>query len=136
MRSLMLLVLAVFPLNAFAGDTSSARVTNPRPVAPVCDVAQCPELAAGLDEVDGLNVVHNPAYAWLIEDLHLARLALDEGDQDAALEIADAAHFSLAMQGEHIAEARGEDFVFDLHDALSEVIVACGVEAPPVPELD
>lgn len=134
MRSLLLILVAVLPFNAFAADYSAKLVAAPASRA--CDVERCAAVAEGLDEVDGLDVVAEPAYAWLLEDLHLAKLALAEGDAEAALEIAEAAHFSLAMQGEHIADARGQDFVFDLHDALSEVIVASGGKAPLVPELD
>lgn len=136
MRSLMMILAFSLPLNAFAAEFSAKLVASPVPALVGCSIDHCPAVAGGLDEVDGLNVVHNPAYAWLIEDLHLARLALAEGDKASALELADAAHFSLVMQGELIAEARGEDFVFDLHDALSEVIVACGADEPAIPELD
>ncbi|MCB9763399.1 MAG: hypothetical protein H6739_26770 [Alphaproteobacteria bacterium] len=111
----------LFLMFAFAIAASTA--APPADALPVCALQPCPVVAAGIDEVDGLDAVDPDApYAWLTHDLALARLAVVEGDVDTAAELARAARLTLRAQGDYIADARGQDFVDAMDDAFVAVL--------------
>jgi hypothetical protein len=72
-------------------------------------------------------------YAWLQHDLAAARVSLRDGDRVGAGALAAATHASLTAQAEHVAEARGQQYVLDLHVALSDVMQRSGRRAPEAP---
>ncbi|MCB9794981.1 MAG: hypothetical protein H6741_19960 [Alphaproteobacteria bacterium] len=105
------------------------------PGAPACADEPCAQIAAGLDEIDGIDVVDAGPYGWLRADLELARLSVQEGDLELAVELAEAAHYSLSAQADAVVAARGLPFLLATHRALSEVLVQAGEPAPELPRL-
>ena len=99
-----------------------------------CALDDC-SLPVGLHQLDGQHD-EDTAYAWLQHDLAAARASLRSRDHSRAGQTAAATHAALSAQAEHIAEARGRDYVLDLHEALSEVMREAGRRAPEAPRLD
>lgn len=122
MRTLLLIAFAALSTRAVAW-------------APACPLEGChlaPSLHAPTATTPAAELEAEP-YAWLLHDLALARLALDEGDRALAQELAGGAHLALRAQADWIVRARGADLTMALHHALSEVLVRAGGERPEAP---
>ena len=72
-------------------------------------------------------------WAWLELDADLAEEILFDGDLSAAGQLALDTHKALVAAVDDITHARGSDWVANLHDELSDVLLASGFEVPPAP---
>ena len=119
MRAFILSLVAVFSLSAFAAELLA------------CPVEGC-GIDASLHAVTTTPAdVEVEAWSWLAHDLALARLALAEGDNTTARELAQGAHVALRTHAGSVRAERGLAFVTGMHLALAEVIVRAGGAAPP-----
>ncbi len=75
-------------------------------------------------------------WAWLELDAALAEEILFDGDLSAAGQLALETHKALAAAVDDVTNARGSDWVANLHDELSDVLFASGFEVPPAPGAD